>query len=166
MHWPLWRVAVAEQSMEPGLRPGDWLLAWRGLRRSRPPRIRPGQVVVAEHPARPGFLLVKRAARRTPDGWWLESDNQAVPAVDSRVFGPVPDQLINGRVLVRYRRAPFPSRARKRRGPPPHAAGRRSSGSSGGPWLVPQRRRPGRPAACRPTRSSISSLDSLAACAQ
>ncbi len=109
MHWPLWRVAVAEQSMEPGLRPGDWLLAWRGLRRSRPLRIRPGQVVVAEHPARPGFLLVKRAARRTPDGWWLESDNQAVPAVDSRVFGPVPDQLINGRVLVRYRRAPFPA---------------------------------------------------------
>ena len=29
MRWPLWRVAVIEQSMEPGLRPGDWLLVRR-----------------------------------------------------------------------------------------------------------------------------------------
>ena len=33
MRWPLWRVAVAERSMEPALLPGDWLLVWRGLRR-------------------------------------------------------------------------------------------------------------------------------------
>ncbi len=26
MRWPLWRIAVAERSMEPALRPGDWLL--------------------------------------------------------------------------------------------------------------------------------------------
>ena len=43
MRWPLARIAVAEQSMEPALRPGDWLLVWRGLRSGRPPRIRPGQ---------------------------------------------------------------------------------------------------------------------------
>ena len=36
MRWPLWRVAVAERSMEPALRPGDWLLTWRGLNQSRP----------------------------------------------------------------------------------------------------------------------------------
>lgn len=107
MRWPLWRIAVAERSMEPALRPGDWLLAWRGLprRASRPPRIRPGQVVVAWHPARPGFLLVKRAARRQDGGWWLESDNRAAGAVDSFSFGAVPDRLIAGRVLLRYRRA-------------------------------------------------------------
>lgn len=97
MHaWPLLRVEVAEQSMLPALRPGDWLLA----RRTR--RIRPGQVVLAWHPSRPGFLLVKRAARRTDGGWWLESDNPAAGAVDSGRFGPVPAEKIVGRVLVRY----------------------------------------------------------------
>ena len=40
MRWPIWRVAVAERSMEPALRPGDWLLVWRGLRPDGPLRIR------------------------------------------------------------------------------------------------------------------------------
>ena len=97
MHgWPLLRVEVAEQSMLPALHPGDWLLA----RRTR--RIRPGQVVLAWHPSRPGFLLVKRAARRVEGGWWLQSDNPAAGAVDSGRFGPVPEEKIVGRVLVRY----------------------------------------------------------------
>jgi nickel-type superoxide dismutase maturation protease len=106
MRWPLWRVAVAERSMEPALRPGDWLAVWRGLRPAQPPRIRPGRIVVAEHPQRPGFLLVKRAVRRADGGWWLASDNQAASAVDSRSFGAVPGELIRGRVLLRYRRGP------------------------------------------------------------
>jgi nickel-type superoxide dismutase maturation protease len=106
MHWPLWRVSVAERSMEPALRPGDWLLVWRGIRPGRPPRVRPGQVVVARHPGRPGFLLVKRAARRDGDGWWLASDNSGAGAVDSRNFGAVPAEAIAGRVLARYHRGP------------------------------------------------------------
>jgi nickel-type superoxide dismutase maturation protease len=102
MRWPLWRVAVAERSMEPALRPGDWLLVCRRVRSSRPARIRPGQLVVARHPGRPGMLLVKRAARREQDDWWLDSDNPGAGAVDSRSFGPVPAALIEGRVLLRY----------------------------------------------------------------
>ncbi|HYB45944.1 MAG TPA: nickel-type superoxide dismutase maturation protease [Streptosporangiaceae bacterium] len=97
MHWPLLRVQVAERSMEPALRPGDWLL----VRRSR--RIRPGQIVLARHPARPDLLIVKRAARRANGGWWLESDNpDAAGATDSRRFGAVPVPLIEGRLLARY----------------------------------------------------------------
>jgi nickel-type superoxide dismutase maturation protease len=106
MRWPLWRVAVAERSMEPSLRPGDWLLVWRGLRPARPPRIRAGQIVVARHPGRADFLLVKRAVRRAEDGWWLGSDNHGAWAVDSRSFGAVPGEFIRGRVLLRYRRGP------------------------------------------------------------
>jgi len=100
--WPLLRVEVAEHSMLPELRPGDWLLA----RRTR--RIRPGQVVLAWHPSRPGLLLVKRAVRRVEGdgevdgGWWLASDNPAAGAVDSSRFGPVPEEKVVGRVLVRY----------------------------------------------------------------
>jgi nickel-type superoxide dismutase maturation protease len=99
MRWPLLRVAVAERSMEPTLHPGDWLL----VRRTR--RIHPGQVVVAWHPSRPTLLLVKRAQRLEPGGWWLESDSPNGAAVDSRTFGPVSPAAIQGRVLLRYRRA-------------------------------------------------------------
>ena len=103
MQWPLWRVAVAERSMEPVLRPGDWLLVWRGVRAAgRPLRVRPGRLVIARHPGRPGMLLVKRAVRRELDGWWLASDNAGVGEVDSRSFGTVRPELIEGRVLARY----------------------------------------------------------------
>jgi nickel-type superoxide dismutase maturation protease len=103
MRWPLWRVAVAERSMEPALRPGDWLLVRRSMRPGRPPRIRPGQLVIARHPGRPDLLLVKRAAWREHGGWWLESDNPGAGAVDSREFGAVGAALIEGRVITRYR---------------------------------------------------------------
>jgi len=84
--------------MLPALRPGDWLVA----RRTR--RIRPGQVVLAFHPGRPGFLLVKRATRRVDGGWWLESDKPAAGTVDSNRLGPVQDEWIVGPVLARYGR--------------------------------------------------------------
>lgn len=109
MHWPLWRVAVAERSMEPTLLPGDWLMVWRGLRPDGQRRVRPGQIVVARHPRDPGLLLVKRAASSDLDGWFLVSDNPGAGAVDSRHFGPVPPALIEGTLLLRYhrgRRAP------------------------------------------------------------
>jgi len=100
--WPIMRVAVAEDSMLPALRPGDWLLAWRTR------RVRPGQVVLAWHPQRPGFLLVKRAAwweradAETAGGWWLASDNPGAGAVDSARFGRVAADMIVARVLLRY----------------------------------------------------------------
>jgi nickel-type superoxide dismutase maturation protease len=102
VRWPLFRVTVAERSMEPALRPGDWLL----VRRTR--QVRPGQIVLARHPGRPDMLIVKRVARlvgrdgEAGGGWWLASDNPEAGAVDSRRFGPVPAALIEGRVLTRY----------------------------------------------------------------
>jgi nickel-type superoxide dismutase maturation protease len=103
MRSPVWRVAVAERSMEPALSPGDWLLVRRRMRPGRPLRIRAGQLVIARHPHRPDLLLVKRAAWPEAAGWWLESDNPGAGAVDSSRFGPVPPGLIEGRVLLRYR---------------------------------------------------------------
>ncbi len=104
MRWPLARFAVAERSMEPSLRPGDWLLVWRGFRVGNPPRVRAGQIVIARHPGRADMLVIKRAVRRHADGWWLASDNQDAGAVDSRSFGPVPQAAIEGRLLLRYHR--------------------------------------------------------------
>lgn len=88
--------------MRPGLRPGDWLLARRSA------RVRPGHIVVARHPAEPSRLIVKRVAHRSAAGWWLESDNQrASGRQDSWDFGPVADELIVARALIRY--WPWPS---------------------------------------------------------
>lgn len=113
MRWPVWRVAVAESSMEPALMPGDWLLAWRGWRGH--PHVRPGRVVVARHPEQLGLLLVKRVAWREPDGWWLDSDNRIPGSVDSSRFGPVRSELIEARVLTRY----WPLVRRRQRGSGP-----------------------------------------------
>lgn len=83
--------------MVPALRHGDWLIALRTR------RIRPGQIVLATHPRRPGLLLVKRAGERAGNGWWLASDFADAPGVaDSRHFGPVSPEQVVGRVLVRY----------------------------------------------------------------
>ena len=106
MRWPIWRIAVAERSMQPALNPGDWLFVRRTIRPGRTLRLQPGQIVGARHPGRPGLLIIKRVARREPGGWWLSSDNPGAGAVDSRAFGPVPPDLIEGRVLRRYHRGP------------------------------------------------------------
>jgi hypothetical protein len=52
--------------------------------------------------------LVKRAGRPAGTGWWLDSDNPAAGAVDSRHFGVVGADLIAGRVLLRYHRSRRP----------------------------------------------------------
>jgi len=87
--------------MRPTLEPGDWALA------IVPGRVRPGDVVVVEHPRRPGFEMVKRVVSvrgdRAPgeadlvDRVWLEGDDQS-SSTDSRAFGAVPVDLIRGRV--------------------------------------------------------------------
>jgi hypothetical protein len=111
MRWPLYRVAVVELSMAPAVRPGDWLLAWRGLRRDRPVKIKAGQLVIARQPGETSTFLIKRAAWREAAGWWLTSENPAAGAVDSARFGAVPPELIEARVIGRY----WPPRARRAR---------------------------------------------------
>jgi len=97
---PLGRVLVAGESMLPTLRPGDCLVVRRGV------RPRPGDVVVARFPSRPGLLVVKRAVRPVGDLWWIESDNPVVTD-DSRRYGPA---LVLSRVVLRY--WPLPVRRR------------------------------------------------------
>jgi nickel-type superoxide dismutase maturation protease len=113
MRSPLRTFEVTGESMLPALRPGDRLLVRTGA------RVRAGDVVVARHPALPDQLIVKRAVHRTERGWWLESDNQRAPGRrDSWDFDAVPDRLIVGRAVVRYRpqsRPPISASALSRR---------------------------------------------------
>lgn len=89
--------------MRPTLEPGDWALA------IVPERVRPGDVVVVEHPDRPGFEMVKRVVsvpgERAPNGTdmldevWVEGDDPS-GSTDSRSFGAVPVDLVKGRVAL------------------------------------------------------------------
>lgn len=79
--------------MAPTLRHGDTVMVCKG---GRP--IRPGDVVVACFLTRPDLLVVKRAVRREPDGWWVVGDNEFVTD-DSRTYGVAE---IVGRVVLRY----------------------------------------------------------------
>ncbi|MGE0219241.1 S26 family signal peptidase [Mycolicibacterium sp.] len=87
--WPVRRFVVVEDSMRPGLVPGDGLLAMRG----GTPKV--GQLRVFRDPRGSSRYLVKRvgAVCRSATGTTFEalSDNAAAPGVvDSRQFGWVP----------------------------------------------------------------------------
>ena len=97
------RFEIAEGSMRPTLGSGDWVL---GLTRTRQLRI--GDVVVCDHPGRPGFAIVKRIASIDPtDGsLWLLGDDPTSGSVDSRSFGTVPATAVTARLALRYRPVP------------------------------------------------------------
>lgn len=106
----LWRVAVAENSMSPVLRPGDWLL----LDPTCSEWPRRGSIVVFHEPGTQ-TLAIKRVAARpgdrvrisqgilhlADDEAWLLGDNLG-PSVDSRRYGPVPLASLVGRAWFRY----------------------------------------------------------------
>ena len=89
-------VRVVGPSMEPAVRNGQWWIVRKG------PALRPGDVVLMQHPQRPHLSVVKRLHRREGDGWWVLGDNPA-ESDDSRQFGAVADDLIVGRLVCRYR---------------------------------------------------------------
>ncbi len=106
LRWRPFRVEVQGRSMAPTLAPGDWVVAVRGRR----PRL--GDVVLVEHPERPGFELVKRVTgvpgTALTDGTTLGSDEWFVEgdapdsSTDSRHFGHVTGEAIKGRIAAVY----------------------------------------------------------------
>ncbi len=79
--------------MEPTLLDGQFVLVDPG----RP--VRPGDVVVARHPARPGLELIKRVGAMEDDRVDLRSDNLD-QGTDSRHFGPVETGSVLGVVTL------------------------------------------------------------------
>lgn len=95
--------------MRPALEPGDWALCARVSERRG---FRRGDVVVVEHPHRPGFEMVKRltgvpgdvvADGRLlgSDEYWVEGDSPD-ESTDSRNFGPVAAVSLKERLLLIY----------------------------------------------------------------
>ena len=81
--------------MEPSFSDGDWVLVLRSS------RLRSGAVAAVRDPRNTDRILIKRALRREVTGWWVEGDNPSA-STDSRTFGPIPPELVVGRVLLRY----------------------------------------------------------------
>jgi nickel-type superoxide dismutase maturation protease len=99
------RVRIDGASMVPTLAPEDWALV------VTPHAYRRGDVVVVEHPGRPGYEMVKRLVG-TPgdavgdhvlgeDEWWVQGDHEA-SSTDSRHFGPVRAAGLKARVVLIY----------------------------------------------------------------
>ncbi|MFF4831883.1 nickel-type superoxide dismutase maturation protease [Streptomyces sp. NPDC001315] len=87
---------VTGPSMVPTLYHGDVLVVQhRG-------RIGPGDIVVLRHPLQQDLLIVKRATERREGGWWVLADN-SFAGNDSNDYGVVPDELILGKVRLRFR---------------------------------------------------------------
>jgi nickel-type superoxide dismutase maturation protease len=111
--WRPARIEVHGASMVPTLMPGDWALAV--TRR----RFRPGDVVVVEHPGRPGYEMVKRITRAPnervdervlgEDEFWVEGDREDA-STDSRHFGPVRREQVKAKVVLVY----WPKERRRR----------------------------------------------------
>jgi nickel-type superoxide dismutase maturation protease len=105
LRWKPSRVLIEGESMAPTLVPGDWALTIP----LRHPKV--GDVVVVEHPGRPGYEMVKRLTAgpgdhvgdRTLDAeaWWVEGD-LAAASTDSRQFGPVRSDGLRGKVVLIY----------------------------------------------------------------
>jgi type IV secretory pathway protease TraF len=107
------RVEIAGASLVPTLLPGDWALAVSGRRAHK------GDVMVVEHPGRPGYEMVKRltalpgetVGERTldDDEYWVEGDREEASS-DSRHFGPVRREHLKARVILVY----WPKERRRR----------------------------------------------------
>ena len=126
------RYVIAEQSMSPALRPGDYVVAVSNRTLAR------GDIVIFDYPDRVGFELVKRVigvpgelvtirdgrvhingqklaedwatGPTLPDAEWplrkdeivVLGDNRAVSSGDSRIIGPVALETAHWVVVARY----------------------------------------------------------------
>jgi len=113
LRWRPSRIEVRGGSMAPVLAPGDWALA---VPLRQPHR---GDVVVVEHPGRPGYEMVKRLValpgdlvgerRMREDEYWVEGD-LVLASTDSRHFGPVTREELRAKVVLIY----WPKERRRR----------------------------------------------------
>ncbi|GAA2472071.1 hypothetical protein GCM10010406_04680 [Streptomyces thermolineatus] len=121
---PLGVAEVVGPSMVPTLRHGDRLLVRYGA------PVRAGDVVVLRHPLQQDLLIVKRAAGRRDGGWWVLGDNPYAEP-DSRQFGAVPEELVLGRAVLRWRLLGGPGTGPAGLGPAGPGRGRPGTGGRG-----------------------------------
>ncbi|MEM3839325.1 MAG: nickel-type superoxide dismutase maturation protease [Candidatus Micrarchaeaceae archaeon] len=90
---PLRIFKAVDRSMEPAVRSGEYLFV------STLSSIRPGDIVVAEHPAKP-IKIVKRISAISDGKAYLLGDNKE-ESEDSRTFGSIERKNIIGKVILK-----------------------------------------------------------------
>ena len=83
---------IAQRSMEPAIREGSYAIVLSGMR-----RIKDGDIIVLKHPEN-GMSIVKRVKKIRGKALYVVGDN-ADESEDSRKFGPVPMESVEGRVV-------------------------------------------------------------------
>ena len=97
------RIEVDGPSMEPTLLAGDRII----VRRTK--KVKVGNIVVVADPTDPAISLIKRVISISGQALTIEGDNRGASR-DSREFGPIAMELVQGRAVYRY----FPASERGR----------------------------------------------------
>ncbi|MGF1499555.1 MAG: nickel-type superoxide dismutase maturation protease [Elainellaceae cyanobacterium] len=106
MDWLLWllrrrrRYRVVGRSMLPLLQPGEEVLVNPSAYWQTSPR--EGDLVLIDHPHRPGFRLVKRVRVVLESGQCFVIGDNPKESTDSRQFGAVAAEQILGQVVSRF----------------------------------------------------------------
>ena len=94
------RFRVEDSSMEPILRPGDYVIVNRLANVFGNPS--KNDVIVLRDPLQKDKFLIKRIADIRSSEYFVIGDNKEI-SQDSRYFGPVKRNLIVGKVWIRAR---------------------------------------------------------------
>ena len=95
------RLRVVGGSMLPLLSPDtEVLVNLHAYRQGRSPSI--GELVVAEHPQKKGFWLIKRVAAIRANGDCVLLGDNLADSTDSRNFGAIAPTHLRGRVTCRF----------------------------------------------------------------
>ena len=86
--------------MLPGLHAGQEILYDPHAYYQRLPQL--GEIVVCRHPLKPTLMMVKRIQNYTKQGKFFLMGDNAQHSTDSRLFGPVPLELIQGKVTCLF----------------------------------------------------------------
>ena len=93
------RFAIRGDSMAPTLNEGDFVTV---LRIAKPSDLKSGALVVVRDPRSGDSEMVKRVTASLPNGDLVVLGDNPAGSTDSRQFGPVPRELLVGRVVLRY----------------------------------------------------------------
>ena len=94
------RFRVTGNSMLPLLQPGEEILVNLSAYQKSFPEV--GDIVVANHPNRPNFQIVKRVTLVNEDGNCFLIGDNPTESTDSRSFGTVNPNKILGKVTSRF----------------------------------------------------------------